>query len=153
MASRAVAILLGLLTLAFAGRVVGQAMQRWSPQAWLPAFDAFQGSRLPYGLLLTVQIALLALMVRLVIRTWYRRPPPRDGVVAVALILSALYLIGSLTRIAIGLAWAGAPAWFTTWIPAAFHVVLALFACAWSAHAASTRSRHGAGVTIGSNPG
>jgi hypothetical protein len=38
-----------------------------------------------------------------------------------------IYMTGSLIRIAIGLAMPDAPAWFSTWIPAFFHVVLAGF--------------------------
>ena len=38
------AALLWLLTMAFAMRVLGQALQRWAPQPLLPPFDAFQGA-------------------------------------------------------------------------------------------------------------
>jgi hypothetical protein len=34
---------------------------------------------------------------------------------------------GSLARLAVGLVFDQAPAWFTAWIPGAFHVVLAAF--------------------------
>jgi hypothetical protein len=37
----------------------------------------------------------------------------------------AVYMAGSLLRIVVGIALPGAPAWFTAWIPAAFHLVLA----------------------------
>ena len=34
-------------------------------------------------------------------------------------------MAGSLLRIAVGIAVPAAPAWFSTWIPALFHLVLA----------------------------
>jgi hypothetical protein len=78
--------LLWFLTFLFALRVAGQAIQRWAPQSFLPPFDAFQGSNLPYFVLLGSQIVTLGAMRS---------------------------------------ATCGAPAWFSTWIPAAFHLVLA----------------------------
>jgi hypothetical protein len=39
-------------------------------------------------------------------------------------------MAGALGRIGIGLAVPAAPDWFRTWIPAAFHVVLAAFVLA-----------------------
>ena len=56
------AALLWLLMMAFAMRVLGQALQRWAPQPLLPPFDAFQGSNLPYWLLLSVQLVILVVM-------------------------------------------------------------------------------------------
>lgn len=120
-------MLLWMLTLAFAGRVLGQAIQHWAPQPYLPPFEEFQGSTLPYWLLLSTQLLILALMVRVSrsVQTGMLVPNRRAGkVLAWA---GGLYLAGSLARIVIGLAVAGAPAWFRTWIPAGFHVVLAAF--------------------------
>lgn len=48
---------------------------------------------------------------------------PKGG--RVLLWIGGLYMAGSLLRIAVGLVVPGAPAWFSTWIPALFHVVLA----------------------------
>lgn len=50
---------------------------------------------------------------------------PRGG--RILLWLGRFYMAGSLARIAIGIAVPGAPAWFSTWIPALFHVVLAAY--------------------------
>ena len=41
--------------------------------------------------------------------------------------IGGVYMAGSLGRIVVGLAVPGAPAWFSTWIPAVFQVVLAGF--------------------------
>jgi hypothetical protein len=38
-----------------------------------------------------------------------------------------IYMAVAVIRIVIGLGFSGAPSWFTAWIPAIFHVVLAAF--------------------------
>jgi len=128
--SKSVSALLGALTFLFALRVAGQAIQRWAPQPWLPEFGAFQGSNLSYPLLLATQLLILAAM-----GFYALRPPrgPRAG--RILLWLGGLYMAGSITRIVVGLTVPSAPAWFSTWIPALFHLVLAGYVLA-LAHAA-----------------
>lgn len=46
--------LLLLCTLSFAARVAGQVLQSILPQPWLPPFEAFQASNLPYWALPTL---------------------------------------------------------------------------------------------------
>ena len=48
---------------------------------------------------------------------------PRGG--PVLLWFGIVYMAGSVVRIIVGLAVPAAPAWFSAWIPALFHVVLA----------------------------
>lgn len=119
------ALLLWSLTALFLLRVLGQMIQYWHPQTWLPAFGAFQGSGLPYWLLLSVQLLILAAMIRYAwrVQTGRLRATHRTGVTL--LWLGGIYMAGSLMRLAVGLAIPSAPAWFSTWIPAWFHVVLA----------------------------
>lgn len=114
--------LLWFLTFLFALRVAGQAMQRWAPQSFLPPFDAFQGSDLPYPILLGSQIVILGVMAFCNLR-----PPSARRALTW---LGSFYMAGSLARIVVGLAVPGAPAWFSTWIPAVFHVVLAAYVLA-----------------------
>jgi len=99
MGAKSCAGVLWSLSFLFALRLLGQAVQRWAPQDFLPVFGAFQGSELPYWLLLSAQLA------------W----------------AGVIYMAGSLARIAVGLAVPAAPDWFRTWIPAVFHVVLAAY--------------------------
>jgi uncharacterized membrane protein HdeD (DUF308 family) len=118
---------LGLLTALFAVRVGGQAVQRWIPQPYLPPFGAFQGSRLPYPILLLAQLVILSLMMRACRRAWQgtlRRHARRGRVLGW---IGALYMVCSLVRIAIGIMAPSASAWFRAWIPGVFHVVLAAF--------------------------
>ena len=121
------AALLWLLTMAFAMRVLGQALQRWAPQPFLPPFDAFQGSNLPYGLLLSVQLVILVVMTIVCrrVQTGSLAPSARAG--TVLMWAGWIYVTVSVARIVVGLSWPAAPAWFSTWIPAVFHVVLAAY--------------------------
>jgi hypothetical protein len=128
------AFLLWFLTFLFSLRVAGQAIQLWAPQPFLPPFDAFQGSNLPYPVLLGAQVGILAVMVFCNLRR------PRGG--RVLRWLGAIYMTGSVLRIVVGLAVPSAPAWFSTWIPAAFHLVLAAYVLA----LATARGRSPAGT-------
>ncbi|MGH9324969.1 MAG: hypothetical protein ACRD3V_34445 [Vicinamibacteria bacterium] len=120
-------IMLWLLTTLFAVRVLGQALQKWVPQPYLPPFDAFQGSNLPYSVLLSSQLAILALMGYLSsrVQAGMLRPSRRTG--TVLRWAGALYMLAALGRIAIGVLVPDAPPWFRAWISACFHVVLASF--------------------------
>jgi len=126
-ANRGYAVVSWLLTTLFAARVLGQAIQRWAPQPFLPPFSEFQGSSLPYWSLLSAQLLILAVMgfVSRRVQTGTFAPGPRTGT-ALAW-LGGAYMTGSIARIAVGLAVPGAPDWFRTWIPAVFHIVLATF--------------------------
>jgi hypothetical protein len=129
-AARTCSVLLWLLAALFALRVLGQAVQRWWPQSLLPDFDAFQGSRLPYGFLLTVQLVILAVMIGVSWRVHRRTLPTSTRAARLLLWFGSVYMTGSLARIAFGLAAESAPAWFRAWIPASFHVVLAAYVLA-----------------------
>jgi hypothetical protein len=118
---------LWMLTILFAMRVFGQALQRWAPQPFLPPFDAFQGSNLPYWLLLSVQLVILVVMIVVArrVQTGSLAPSARAGTVLA--LVGWIYMTLSVGRIAVGLSAPAAPAWFLTWIPAVFHVVLAAY--------------------------
>lgn len=124
---RAYASALWLLTLLFALRVSGQAIQRWAPQPFLPDFGSFQGSGLHYGVLLPMQLVILAAMGFFAwrVQAGALAPSPRAG--RILAWIGWIYLLGSVARIIVGLAVPAAPAWFSTWIPAVYHVVLAAY--------------------------
>jgi hypothetical protein len=127
-------------TLAFAARVAGQAVQGALPQPWLPPFDRWQGSGLPYPVLLAAQCLILGAMLWAAIRAWRGTLRSSSGAMKVATVLGTAYFAGALARIAIGAFVPAAPAWFRAWIPASFHVVLASFVLALGRyHAAGTR--------------
>lgn len=117
--------LLWAFTLLFMARVLGQMIQRWLPQPWLPPFESFQGSGLPYWLLLSAQAAILIAMARYAWRAHAGRFLAQRRTGSVLFWFGSIYMAGSLARIIVGIAIPSAPAWFSTWIPAIFHVVLA----------------------------
>src|SRR5882762_2705697 len=99
---RAVAALLWFLTLLFAFRVLGQALQRWWPLSILPPFDAFQGSGLPYPVLLSAQLIIFALMVRAALRVGAGKLSPSGGQLRFLIGVGVLYMTGSVLRMVIG---------------------------------------------------
>lgn len=122
------------LCLLFALRVAGQALQLWLPQPFLPPFHAFQGSNLPYWLLLTAQLAILAVMARLAWRMQMGTLLPRRRLARALAWTGGIYMTGSLARLMIGVAVPAAPSWFTAWISGFFHLVLAAFVLALAAY-------------------
>jgi uncharacterized membrane protein HdeD (DUF308 family) len=120
-------LVMGLLTGLFGLRVAGQAVQFWMPQSFLPAFDAFQGSNLSYSTLLLMQLLILALMLRTCLRVSTGMSVPARPFGRGLAWIGGIYMAGSVARLAVGFAVPSAPAWFSTWIPAFFHLVLAGF--------------------------
>ena len=130
MSRRQLGLVMTIATLLFAGRVAGQAIQTWAPQPWLPPLERWQGSSLDYSVLLGTQLLMLAAMAWASVRAWREVLVVRPTLGRVLLWLGAIYMAGSIARIAVGLAVPGAPPWFSTWIPAIFHLVLAGFVLA-----------------------
>lgn len=125
--SRPYAVVCWVLAAVFAARVLGQALQSILPQPFLPPAASFQGSELPYPALLASQLIILWLMLRATIRLHHGvlAPSHRAGLLFAG--FGGVYMAVALGRIFVGLAVLAAPAWFSAWIPAAFHVVLAAF--------------------------
>jgi hypothetical protein len=137
--NRFYALILASLCALFALRVAGQAVQRWAPLSCLPPFEAFQGSHLPYWMLLSIQLVLLILMLGVTSRVngAVLRKSARAGQLLGW--TGGLYMAVSVGRIAVGLFIDQASAWFTAWIPGFFHLVLAGFVLALSAYHTSER--------------
>lgn len=125
-----IAWVLATLTGLFAGRVAGQMIQRWAPQPFLPPFASFQGSELPYGMLLPLQLTILCAMIRSTWKVWRRTLPPDVRQGRWLAFAGGLYLFAALARLGIGLLVPEAAPWFRAWLPAIFHVVLATFVVA-----------------------
>jgi len=120
-------VLLWALLLLFSLRVAGQAVQKWQPQSYLPSFGEFQGSSIPYPALLAIQLVILAVMGRVCWRVHSGTLVPNQRAGGVLRAFGSLYMAGSLARIVVGMLMPDQPSWFTAWIPAFFHVVLAIF--------------------------
>ncbi len=116
-----------VLTLLFSLRVCGQIIQRWWPTPVLPDFDAWQGSSLAYPVLLAIQLLILAVMLIVAWRIGRGALSPNRRVGHWLGVAGGVYMAGSALRVIVGLLVADAPSWFSTWIPAGFHLVLAAF--------------------------
>jgi hypothetical protein len=131
--------LLWTLSCLFALRVLAQALQRWLPQSSLPHFCKFQGSNLPYPVLLSAQILILAAMLRYSWKAHRAELTASRRETKTLFWCGAIYMSGSVARIAIGLTISIAPPWFSAWISAVFHLVLSGFVLTlvWTHHRAS----------------
>lgn len=135
-------LVMALLAGLFSLRIAGQALQFWMPQGFLPSFDSFQGSNLPYSTLLLIQLLILGLMLRTCWRIHRGITVPDHRLGRGLAWAGGIYMAGSIMRVAVGLLAPSAPAWFSTWIPAFFHLVLAGFVLT----AAHFHLRHSAGA-------
>jgi uncharacterized membrane protein YozB (DUF420 family) len=113
------------LALLFAARVAAQLVQRIWPSPHLPAFDAWQSGLLPYWLLVAAQLAILAVLAHQIARIWRGSAARHRRAGAILLVLGALYMAGSLFRLAAGATFLSGDRFFSAWLPAMFHVVLA----------------------------
>lgn len=126
-ANRTFRALLGSLILLFICRVAGQFIQLVYPVPWLPELSHWQGSAAPYWMLLTIQLAIIAVMVK-ILRDHLKGTivkSKRKG--KWLLIFGSLYFLSMAIRFAVGLSGLSALPWFQKVIPAFFHLVLASF--------------------------
>lgn len=111
----------------FACRVVAQPAQLWLRVPWLPAFDAWHSGALPYWLLLTLQLLILTMQVRIAVAVGAGRMTPSRRAARWSLILGATYFAAMLARLALGMTVLASSRWFSAWLPTVFHLVLASF--------------------------
>ena len=123
-AQRYAAVLWLLLGL-FAFRVLAQLAQRVSPVPWLPPFDAWQGSGLPYPALVGAQVVILVLMWRTTWRLATGRVAPRQRTGTWYLTAGATYFAMMVLRLIVGAAHLSSSRWFAAVLPTLFHLVLA----------------------------
>jgi hypothetical protein len=132
---RRYAIMLGLCTALFAGRVAGQLPVAFIGVPFLPPMPAWYSGLVPYPLLLPIQIGILALMLRMVRdfwrgRGWFVEAHPRAGRILRG--LSIVYFASMVVRHAVTMWLHPEWRWFTGTIPIWFHMVLALFLFSYS---------------------
>lgn len=122
-ASKATRALLWGLTTLFLLRIVAQPLAEFSPV--LPSFAHWQGSGLPYPLLLAFQLMILGLMLAVNVCAGKAGLPSRPLLARALMIVGLLYFATMFARLLVGLLWADAPVWFQRPLPAFFHLVLA----------------------------
>jgi hypothetical protein len=123
-------LLLGTLTALFALRVLGQALVVFFEVGFLPPMERWYSGLVPYVVLLPVQLAMIAVMLKII---WdfargaglFVELRPRTG--TILMWLSYLYAFAMVGRYAITMVRQPELRWFTGTIPIWFHLVLAAF--------------------------
>jgi hypothetical protein len=116
-------LLLGL----FGFRVIAQLLQSRFALPFLPAFEHWQGSSLPYGALFASQLLILFLFATIAWRFSTGRVAACPLVGVVMLSLGGFYFSVMFVRLALGLTVLSHSYWFASHLPALFHLVLASF--------------------------
>ena len=120
-------VILWSLGLLFFLRVIGQLIQQFNSVAWLPQLEAWQGSSLPYGFLLSSQLIILAVMLRVTRQHALACVQKNTSKGKRLLAFGVLYFIGMTGRLVIGITDLSMHPWFHKFIPAFFHLALAVF--------------------------
>ena len=115
------------LTVLFVARVLAQAVQWAGPVPFLPDFDAWQGSGLPYPALFAGHVVIIALLVRVLLLVRAEAIRPATWKHNACFILGGVYLAVMAIRLVAGLTFLSDVEWFASTLPAFFHVVLASF--------------------------
>lgn len=119
------------LSIMFLLRVLGQVIQRWFPVEFLPPFEAWQGSGLPYPVLLTAQVVILGLLAAAIRGIVHGRRVLTDKASRVVLVIGFTYFAIMAARLILGLTLLGDSRWFTAWISTALHLDLAAIVILW----------------------
>lgn len=120
-------LVLWALTGLFFLRIVGQPLAGVADVPGLPAFDVWQGSALPYPILLAFQLGIVAWMVRttrLVAAATVRWRRPLGGWLLAA---SCVYGAIMAARLVLGVTVLREVTWFARPVPTVFHLVLAAY--------------------------
>lgn len=119
--------ILWLLIFLFLSRVIGQLIQYFNPIKWLPQFEAWQGSGLPYEFLFFSQLIILVVMVRSARLHALGRVRKNINQGKWLLGFGAIYFVVMVGRLVIGITHLSNHFWFGKPIPIFFHLVLATF--------------------------
>ncbi len=111
----------------FVLRVLAQAVQWAGPVPFLPPFDTWQGSGLPYPALLASQVVIIALLARALLLVQGNTVRPATWKHRACFVLGGAYFTAMALRLAAGLTFFSDVDWFAESLPAFFHLVLATF--------------------------
>lgn len=111
----------------FVLRVLAQLLQAIHPVGVLPAFDAWQGSATAYPVLLSTQIAIVAILAGVLWRVGTHSVSPRRWKYRLCFASGGVYFTSMAFRFVAGLTVFSDVTWFSRIIPAFFHMVLATF--------------------------
>lgn len=111
------------LTILFALRVIAQPLALFVPQ--LPSFDSWHGKVMPYPVLLSFQIFILAAMATANHACMRGRLTARPQLARTLTVLGMVYFTVMLARLALGQSQSFASTWFDRPLPTLFHLGLA----------------------------
>ena len=133
--------LLALLTGLFALRVVGQTLVEFFAVDWLPPSAAWASGLIPYSILLAVQLAMLAVMVKIVADVWRQCGifATRRSWSRFLVGFSAVYAGSMALRYIVTMIFFPDMRWSGGAIPIIFHFVLAAFLYTWGQFLARDR--------------
>ncbi|MEM1013424.1 MAG: hypothetical protein AAGI46_14530 [Planctomycetota bacterium] len=135
---RRFAIVLGLLALAFAGRVLGQVVVAFDigpANDWLPPMEAWYSRLVPYSVLLPAQVLILVLQAMHIGKLWRRPAVPALSFAFGLKVFAVAYALAMLLRYAVILLrneGFGPEWWSGSVIPVTFHQVLAAYLFIWA---------------------
>ena len=115
------------LTVLFILRVLAQAVQWAGPVAFLPEFDAWQGSGLPYPALFASHVVIISLLIRVLLLVRADAVRPATWKHNACFILGGVYFAVMAVRLVAGFTLLSDVEWFASALPSLFHVVLASF--------------------------
>ena len=114
------------LSFLFTLRVAAQLVQAVHEAPFLPPFEAWRGSGIPYPALLGLQAGIIAVLVFVLRLVYAGATAPRPWKHQTCFVVGSVYLVVMAFRLVSGLTFLAEYAWFAKSIPALFHVILAL---------------------------
>ena len=118
---------LWLCSILFAFRLAAQLAAFSFRPSFLPSFESWHGGVLPYSILLTTQVCILCWLVWTAHQFSLNRPLPHRRLGLVVTLFASSYFALMLLRLILGLTILSDHRWFTSFLPAFFHLVLASY--------------------------
>ncbi len=119
-----VLLLLGGL---FVLRVLAQLLQAIRPVSALPPFEEWHSGVMSYPVLLSVQLLIVVFVAAVLWRVRMRSMSPRRWKYRICFVVGGVYFATMAFRFVAGMTVLSDVAWFSSSIPAFFHMVLATF--------------------------
>lgn len=116
-----------LLSALFVLRVAAQLAQAVHEVPFFPPFEAWQGSSIPYPLLLVFQVVIITVLTVVLWRVKTGSFSPRTWQHRSCFALGGTYLCVMAFRFIAGLTFLAEYDWFSKSIPTLFHIILASF--------------------------
>ena len=116
-----------LLTVLFVLRVLAQLVQILEEVAFLPALELWQGSSLPYPVLLVSQVVIISIQIVVISRVRRGLIRPRTWKINLCYWFGGMYFSIMVVRLLAGLSFLSDNSWFNKSLPAVFHIVLASY--------------------------